>query len=246
MLIAILTDIHSNRQALEACLEHAHAQHVDRFAFLGDYVGYGADPEWVIDTVRTYVEKGAIAIVGNHDRAVSDPSVTMNRNAQIAIEWTRNHLGVEARKFLDLLPMMVEDGSRLYVHGDASAPPKWHYVTDAEMARHSLEATHAQTTFVGHVHAPAIYGVATTGKLTMFQPVSGVAIPLLKQRRWLSVLGSVGQPRDGNPAASYATFNVKTLEITFWRVPYDVDTAATRIREAGLPEALADRLSRGR
>lgn len=248
MLIALLTDIHSNRQALEACLAHAHAQQAQRFVFLGDYVGYGADPEWVVETVRDYVDKGAIAVVGNHDRAVSDASViaNMNRNAQIAIEWTRNHIGVEHSNFLNRLPMTVEDGTRLYVHGDASAPSRWHYVVDSETARHSLDATHAQTTFVGHVHSPALYGVATTGKLTMFQPVAGVAIPLLKQRRWLSVIGSVGQPRDGNPAAAYAILNAATLEITFWRVPYDIETAAARIRAAGLPDALADRLSRGR
>ncbi|TAK48135.1 MAG: metallophosphoesterase [Xanthobacteraceae bacterium] len=246
MLIALLTDIHSNRQAFEACLAHAHAQHAERFVFLGDYVGYGADPEWVIETVREYVGKGAIAIVGNHDRAVSDPSLSLNHNAQIAIEWTRGRLGAEARAFLDRLPIMVEDGTRLYVHADPAAPARWHYVADSETARHSLEATRAQTAFVGHVHVPALYGVATTGKLTMFQPVPGVAIPLLKQRRWLSVVGSVGQPRDGNPAAAYAILNATTLEITFWRVPYDIETAAARIRAAGLPDALADRLSRGR
>jgi predicted phosphodiesterase len=246
MLTALLSDIHSNRQALEACLAHAKAQNVERYVFLGDYVGYGADPEWVVNTIREYVDKGAIAIVGNHDRAVSDPTVSMNRHAQAAIEWTRNHLSVEARNFLDLLPIMVEDESRLYVHGEASNPPRWHYVTDAETARHSLDATHAQTTFVGHVHIPAIYGVSTTGKLTMFQPVAGIPIPLLKQRRWLSVLGSVGQPRDGHSAASYTTLNTRTYEVTFWRVPYDIETAATRIREAGLPQTLADRLARGR
>lgn len=246
MLTAFLSDIHSNRQALEACLMHAKAKNVERYVFLGDYVGYGADPEWVVNTIREHVAKGAIAVAGNHDRAISDPTVSMNRHAQAAIEWTRIQLSVEARKFLDLLPVMVEDETRLYVHGDASSPPQWRYVTDAETARQSLDATHAQTTFVGHVHVPAIYGVAATGKLTMFQPVAGVPIPLLKQRRWLSVLGSVGQPRDGHSAASYATLNTRNHEITFWRVPYNVEAAATRIREAGLPQALADRLTRGR
>lgn len=246
MLIALFADIHANRQAFEACLAHAREQQVDRYAFLGDYVGYGADPEWVVEKVGEFVDQGAIAIVGNHDRAVSDPTLPMNRNAQIAIEWTRNQLGVSARELLDRLPMTVEEGGRLYAHGDASAPSRFVYVVDSDVARHSIESTRAPVTIVGHVHMPAIYSLAQTGKLTLFQPVPGVSIPVLRQRRWLMVLGSVGQPRDGNPAASYSIFNTDTSEVTFLRVPYDIETAAARIREAGLPAPLADRLARGR
>lgn len=246
MLTALLADIHGNQQALEACLDHARAQRADRYAFLGDYVGYGANPEWVVTTVRQHVEQGAIAIVGNHDRAISDASIAMNRDAETAIEWTRTQLTPEAREFLARLPMAIEDGSRLYVHGDASAPSRFHYVMDSDDARRSLHATHAQTTFCGHVHVPAIYALSSTEKLTSFLPVPGVAIPLLKQRRWISVLGSVGQPRDGHVAASYAMFDDHASEITYYRVPYDVDTASARIRAAGLPPSLADRLLRGR
>jgi diadenosine tetraphosphatase ApaH/serine/threonine PP2A family protein phosphatase len=246
MLTALFADIHANREALEACLDHASERGAERHAFLGDYVGYGADPEWVVDLIRRYVEQGAIAIVGNHDRAIVDPAISMNRDAEAAIEWTRTRLGGDAREFLARLPMTIEDGSRLYVHGDASAPPRFIYVTDSEVARLSLQATHAQTTFCGHVHIPAIYALSSTEKLTSFQPVPGVAIPLLKQRRWISVLGSVGQPRDGNIAASYAMFDDATLEITYHRVPYDAESAAAKIRAAGLPQNLADRLLRGR
>lgn len=246
MLTALFADIHANREALEACIDHAREHRAERYAFLGDYVGYGADPEWVVDKVREHVEQGAIAVVGNHDRAIADPSISMNRDAEAAIEWTRTRLGPDARDFLARLPMTIEDGARLYVHGDASAPPRFIYVTDSEAARHSLQATHAQTTFCGHVHIPAIYALSTTEKLTSFQPVPGVAIPLLKQRRWISVLGSVGQPRDGHIAAGYAIFDDAALEITYHRVPYDVEAAAAKIRAAGLPPALADRLLRGR
>lgn len=246
MLIALFADIHANRQALEACLAHAREQGVSRHVFLGDYVGYGADPEWVVETIMDFVDKGAIAIVGNHDRAVLDSSLSMNRNAQIAIEWTRNQLGSTAREFLGRLPMSVEEAGRLYVHGDASSPQRFVYVVDSEIARASMEATGAHITFVGHVHSPALYSLAQTHKLTMFLPVSGVAIPIQRHRRWLAVIGSVGQPRDGHSAAAYSVFNSRTSEITYMRVPYDIEAAATRIREAGLPAALADRLSRGR
>ena len=246
MLTALFADIHANREALEACLDHAQRLRPNRYAFLGDYVGYGADPQWVVDVVRRQVEQGAIAVVGNHDRAIVDPSISMNRDAETAIEWTKTQLSSDARDFLARLPMAIEDGSRLYVHGDASAPPRFIYVTDSDTARNSLLATHAQTTFCGHVHSPAIYALSTTEKLTSFQPVPGIPIPLLKQRRWISVLGSVGQPRDGQAAASYAMFDDVTLEITYHRIPYDAETAAAKIRAAGLPHALADRLLRGR
>jgi diadenosine tetraphosphatase ApaH/serine/threonine PP2A family protein phosphatase len=246
MLNALMSDIHGNRQAFEACIQHAEARNVGRYIFLGDYVGYGADPEWVVRKVRSYVDEGALAVLGNHDRAISDLSISMNGNAELAIEWTRTELSSESSRFLDLLPLTEEEAGRLYVHAGASAPSRFRYVLDAETARQSLHSTHAQITFCGHVHAPAIYSLATTGKLTSFQPVPGVAIPLLKQRQWLVVVGSVGQPRDGHSAASYCTFDDQTLEITFHRVPYDVETAAARIRAAGLPHHLADRLFRGR
>ncbi|MBI3699835.1 MAG: metallophosphoesterase [Afipia sp.] len=246
MLHALMSDIHGNREAFEVCLAHAETQGTDRLIFLGDYVGYGADPEWVVNRVKELIEAGAIAIVGNHDRAISDPSMAMNRNAEIAIEWTRTQLSNESIRFLDLLPMTIEESSRLYVHGDAAAPAHFNYVVDSETARHSLNATHASVTFCGHVHAPAIYSLSSLEKLTSFLPIPAVAIPLLRQRRWLAVIGSVGQPRDGHSAASYSIFDDQKSEITYHRVPYDIEAAASKIRMAGLPHSLADRLFRGR
>ncbi len=144
MLTALFADIHGNREALDACLDHARAHVAEAHVFLGDYVGYGAAPEWVVGVVRDFVEQGAIAVVGNHDRAISDPAMPMNRSAEAAIAWTREQLSVGAAEFLARLPMTVEDGPRLYVHGDASAPARFHYVTDSDTARRSLQATHAQ------------------------------------------------------------------------------------------------------
>ena len=246
MLYALISDIHSNREAFEACIQHSEICRVDRYIFLGDYVGYGADPEWVVKKVQSLMDGGAIAVVGNHDRAISDPSMSMNRNAELAIEWTRTQISNESVRFLDLLPMTVEESSRLYVHGDASAPARFNYVTDSETARRSLNANNASITFCGHVHVPAIYSLSSLEKLTSFQPVPGVAIPFLKQRRWLAVIGSVGQPRDGHSAASYCTFDDETSELTYHRVPYDIEAAASKILAAGLPHNLADRLFRGR
>lgn len=246
MLCALMSDIHGNREAFEACLQHAETRNIGRYVFLGDYVGYGADPEWVVNKVMSFVDGGAIAVVGNHDRAISDHSISMNRNAELAIEWTRTQLSNRSTKFLDLLPMTIEESAYLYVHGDASAPARFNYVTDSDTARRSLHANHAHVTFCGHVHMPAIYALSSLEKLISFQPIPNVAIPILKQRRWLAVVGSVGQPRDGHTAASYSTFDDQTSEITYHRVPYDIETAASKIRTAGLPHNLADRLFRGR
>lgn len=246
MLIALYADIHGNRQAFEACMADARGRNVGQTVLLGDYVGYGADPEWVVERVQELVAAGAIAVVGNHDRGVSDTAVSMNQAAAAAIAWTRNQLGAEARRFLDQLPLSVEDAGRLYVHASPQAPERWHYVVDSEIARHGLDATHAAMAFCGHVHVPAVYGLSTTEKLTSFLPVAGVPVPMLRQRRWLAVMGSVGQPRDGRAAACYGLFDTARSELTYVRVPYDVEEAARRIRAAGLPESLASRLALGR
>ena len=246
MLLAVFSDIHGNRQAFEACLKVAQARGAERFILLGDFVGYGADPEWVVDTAMELVAQGAVAVRGNHDQAVNSSAETMNAEAQIAIEWTRGRLDTAQRRFLAELPMVVEDGDRLFVHSEASSPRSWHYVRSTADAAKSLIATPAHVTFCGHIHRPALYSMSAAGKMTRFIPTSNVPVQLLGGRRWLAVIGSVGQPRDGNPAAAYAMLDTKSQEITFCRVPYDVVAAADRIRANGLPHWLADRLLIGR
>jgi diadenosine tetraphosphatase ApaH/serine/threonine PP2A family protein phosphatase len=246
LLLAIFADIHANRQAFSACLEFARAQGAERMICLGDYVGYGADPEWTVDTVMDLVDRGAVAVRGNHDSAVGTPTETMNAEAQAAIEWTRGRLSAPQRRFLAELPLVLQDEDRLYVHSEASNPEKWRYVQNTTDAARSIAATEVHITFCGHIHKPALYSMSVTAKMTSFVPTSGVSVQLLRGRRWLAVLGSVGQPRDGDPAASFALFDTKSREITYCRVPYDVETAATRIRENGLPHWLADRIKVGR
>lgn len=246
MAVAFLADIHGNLEALEACLRHARGGGVERFVFLGDYVGYGADPEAVTQEIMAEVAAGAIAVKGNHDAAIADPSIGMNEFALRAIEWTRGELSTPARAFLDTMPITVEEDSRLYVHAEASRPEAWDYVLDSEDAARSLAATTLPVTLCGHVHEPTIYSCSMSGKVTRFVPVSDVAIPLMSQRRWLIVLGSVGQPRDGIAAASLAILDEDRNELTFRRVPYDVETAAAKILSAELPPAFAERLKHGR
>jgi diadenosine tetraphosphatase ApaH/serine/threonine PP2A family protein phosphatase len=246
VLLAVFSDIHGNRQAFEACLKAARAKGAERFVLLGDFVGYGADPEWVVDTAMELVEAGAIAVRGNHDEAVGTATETMNAEAQIAIEWTRGRLDVAQRRFLAALPMAAQETERLYVHSEASQPTRWHYVRSTADAAKSLIATPSHVTFCGHVHRPALYSMSVTAKMTSFVPKTGVPVQLLRGRQWLAVLGSVGQPRDGDPSAAFVLFDTETCEITYCRVPYDIASAANRIRENGLPPWLADRLSQGR
>ena len=246
MRLAFFADIHANRQAFAACLDAARARGAERFIFLGDYVGYGADPEWTVETVRGLVEQGALAVRGNHDSAIASSAESMNAEAQAAIEWTRGRLSAPERKFLAELPLTRDEDDRLYVHSEANQPAKWRYVRSSAEAGRSLIATDAHVTFCGHIHRPALYSMSATGKMTNFVPISGVGVQLLPGRRWLAVLGSVGQPRDRDPAAAFATFDTVSRELTYCRVPYDIDTAARRIRDNGLPPSLADRLFVGR
>jgi diadenosine tetraphosphatase ApaH/serine/threonine PP2A family protein phosphatase len=246
MRIALLADIHANQQAFAACLQNAKEKGAERYVLLGDLVGYGASPVWSVAMARELVAGGAIAVLGNHDAAIGGPSSGMYGDAQSVIDWTRGELSADERRFLAELPLAAADGDRLYVHADASAPRRWIYVITVEEAARSLRASQAQITFCGHTHKPAIFSITAASKMTAFVPVTGVPVPLTGLRRWQIVLGSVGQPRDGIPAASYALFDTDRKEITFQRVPYDIEAAAEAIRKARLPLFFAERLFAGR
>jgi diadenosine tetraphosphatase ApaH/serine/threonine PP2A family protein phosphatase len=163
----------------------------------------------------------------------------------MVIEWTRGELGPAQREFLASLPLTRDEDDHLYVHSEASNPKNWIYVKSVAEAARSLSMTPAQVTFCGHIHQPALYSMSATAKMTSFTPTTSFAIQLLPGRRWLAVLGSVGQPRDGNPAASYALLDTEKRELTYCRAPYDIEQAAAQIRKKGLPIWLADRLRVG-
>jgi predicted phosphodiesterase len=247
MKLALITDIHANRDAFETCLDEAARHGADRYALLGDFVGYGAEPGWVVDRVRALVAEGAIAVRGNHDHAiVRGPRDGMHAEARHVIEWTTRQLDTAQIEFLAGLPMTLERHGCLFVHANAYAPQEWEYVLGRTEAVHSLQATHARYTFAGHVHAPQLYNLSGLGKIADFTPTPGVAIPVPPHRQWFVLPGSAGQPRDGNPAACWALFDVDQAELTFHRAPYDHDGAARKILAAGLPARFAERLKEGR
>ena len=245
MLVALFADIHANREAFEACLADAQARGAARFVFLGDYVGYGADPVWVLDAVMAHVARGALAVRGNHDAAALTPSDRMNEDAQAALAWTRTQLGDGHRAFLASLPLQTEQDQRLFVHASAHAPETWPYISGEDTAARSLAATQCRQTFCGHIHVPQLYREFERGQIVGGQAPDDTAFPLLATWRWLAVLGSVGQPRDDNPDACYGLLDEAGM-LTYVRVRYDIASAARKIRAAGLPPSLALRLRVGR
>jgi diadenosine tetraphosphatase ApaH/serine/threonine PP2A family protein phosphatase len=247
MRVALFADIHSNLDALTACLAEAEAHGAERYAFLGDLVGYGAEPGAVLDLVASYAERGAVVVRGNHDEAVLGGGTdTMRDVAAAAVEWTRRHVDAGQLAFLQRLPLTVREGEVLYVHASAELPDQWIYVSDEYMAARSLAASKgARYVLCGHVHEPTLFYTSAAERPVPFTPVPGRAIPVPAHRRWLVVVGSVGQPRDHNTAACWAMLDLSRHTLTFHRVPYDWRSAAAKIRAAGLPEYLAARIERG-
>lgn len=250
MKLALMSDIHANLQAFEACLQHAHDQGATAYAFLGDLVGYGANPIAVVQRVMALHEQGAVVLQGNHDLMVAHPPQVPTENmASSTAAWTHAQLTPHELAFLAALPLSHQLGDTLLVHASAQSPEKWIYVDDERRAEMCLLAAgdrHAKRVFVGHVHHQGIYYQGARNDVMHFQPTPGVAVPMPAHRNWVGTVGSVGQPRDGNPRAMYAVYEERAQRVTFHRVPYDVESAAAAIRKAGLPDMFAKRLEEGR
>lgn len=249
MKLALLSDLHANRQALEACLADARARGATQYAFLGDLVGYGGEPAAVLDRVMDMAGQGAWVLRGNHDDAAVAPSQDSTRPDQAGAAWTYAQLSAAQRQFLMGLPLVVRADFILLVHASAREPRRWDYVEDATGARGSLDAAGAEGAthvFGGHVHEQRLFFQGAGRGVMAFEPTAGVPIPVPRHRRWLATVGSVGQPRDGRRDAMYALFDSTSMRMVFVRVPYDHEAAALAIRQAGLPEFYAQRLALGR
>lgn len=250
MKLALLSDIHANLLALEACLADAHKQEADELALLGDLVGYGAQPAQVIDRVYAlHKERGAIVLRGNHEEIALSGASGNSLGGQTAA-WTQQQLSAAQRAWLAQLPLTHRWGEAFLVHASAHSPEKWQYVDDERTATLSLDAAcqdfGVRYVFGGHVHHQTLYFRTGEQRLMVFRPTAGVTIPVPAHRRWLATIGSVGQPRDGDPRAGYAIFDSVRHSLTFRRVPYDHVAAAQLVRQAGLPDAVAQRLETAR
>jgi diadenosine tetraphosphatase ApaH/serine/threonine PP2A family protein phosphatase len=211
---------------------------VDRILVLGDIVGYGPDPNAVIARLRTV---RARAVMGNHDQAMLDPSVLdwFNPHAAAAARWTQAVLTPDSRHYLASLPRYGRLGPHRYVHGSPRKPYLWEYILDDLQALEILVRLGRRLCFFGHTHLPRIF---TEEGEEAPAPGDWITLPPAA----LVNPGSVGQPRDGNPEAAFAVVDLGRPAVRFLRVPYDVATTQTKIREAGLPEVEAARLAFGR
>jgi diadenosine tetraphosphatase ApaH/serine/threonine PP2A family protein phosphatase len=250
MKLALLSDLHANARALAACLAHARASGANQFAFLGDLVGYGAEPVAVLEQVMALAAAGALVVRGNHDAAAAHAPAQVVTVEDQSSQWTHAQLAERHRTWLAGLPLAVTVGDALLVHASAHEPERWEYVARTQLAQRCLDAAQSQwgarQVFCGHVHEQQLYYRGGDGRIAAFAPVAGVAVPLTAHRHWLAVVGSVGQPRDGDTRAMYALLDVTQGRLAFHRVPYDHAGAAAAIRAAGLPDAFAQRLERGR
>ena len=249
MRFLILSDVHGNIDALDAVLTRAPRESYDRLLVLGDLVGYGAAPNEVVD--RIFDLKPEVMIRGNHDKVATgvDGIDSFNRIAAEAARWTKSVLTEENHERVAALPAgpKTVDRDVEVCHGTPFDEDT--YVFDEAGAEQALDAAHRQICFFGHTHVPVAYVRKGSDLTTVHLQRGGsetTVVNILKKSRYLINPGSIGQPRDTDPRASYALFDSRKQRLEIRRVPYRVDLAQQRIVEAGLPESLAFRLGLGR
>lgn len=245
MRIGILGDIHSNLEALTAVVRAMRAEGVDHWVQVGDIVGYGPDPCACLDIVR---ELDAAVCMGNHDAAVVGLLETdyFNAYARMAIEWTRTQLRLRDLAYLRNLPISItrRDADYTVVHGSLYMPEQFGYVLTSVEAVESIRHQETLMCFVGHSHVPAIY-VLTEDEPTIRTITPPFELNTRGAARILVNVGSVGQPRDENRDAAYCIWDTETSELAIRRTAYDIGRVQEKIRAAGLPGVLADRLAIG-
>ncbi|MFZ4777296.1 MAG: metallophosphoesterase family protein [Terrimicrobiaceae bacterium] len=241
--LAVLSDIHSNLDALEAVFADLDAAGVDNVVCLGDIVGYAAYPDECINRVRA---RGWHTVRGNHDAALDDPSAKeqMNDVANAGIRLAERQLSPENRIWLDSLPMRFSRTHTVFTHASLDHSEEWPYLIDVESVLMHFLRQRIPLCFVGHTHRPMILSWQRKARLEVLIP--GLEkVPLSQIGKTTINVGSVGQPRDGDPRASYVLYFPNTHHIEFRRVEYDIKAAQKAIRQAGLPSFAARRLAQG-
>lgn len=241
MRLAILSDIHANLQALEAVLRDLEKQIPDQVICLGDLVGYGAFPSECIQLIRKHCSQ---VVLGNHDSVCAGKDFMENyyEEARISLEWTESRLDEEEKNYLSKLPYVVEGEQTTYVHASLHQPELWEYIDYEESLRLHFENQNTPVCFAGHTHIPAIFGKKelASAELTWNSP-----LPLPKDQQILVNPGSVGQPRDQDPRASYVIYDEAQRIVTYRRVRYEIARAQNGIRAIKMPSFLAERLADG-
>jgi predicted phosphodiesterase len=243
MRYLILSDIHSNDEALAAVFARVRRKRFDRVVVLGDFVGYGASPNQVIDRIRL-LRKDKVMIRGNHDKVVCglESGDLFNPVALKAARWTTEKLTPRNRKFLETLPVgpRAVEGAFAICHGSPRDEDAYIF-TDYD-AYLNFREMQGSVCFFGHSHIPSVFTLEPHGILVELVKGSHRKYPLEEGRRYLINPGSIGQPRDGNAAAAYAIYDAAQRVVHFDRVPYAAEKARDKIHRAGLPQILGDRL----
>ena len=243
MRYAIIADIHANLAAFTAVLDDIeHRGGVDEVWCLGDVVGYGPDPHQCLELLR---QRNHVCVAGNHDRAAIGKLDTayFNPNAAAACHWTAQQLSPEDRQYLESLPLVIEKDDFTLVHG-SPREPVWEYLLSTSNASENFAYFQSKFCLIGHSHVPLVFRHTDTGACSFSQLSTNIGLVLGKSRLIINP-GGVGQPRDGEPRASYAIYDSETGIIKLYRVTYDISATQNKMAEHGLPMRLAARLSYG-
>ena len=248
MRYAVIADVHANLEALKAVLKDIKKRKIESILFLGDAVGYGPNPNKCIEVLQEIVSESTrtekVSLMGNHDSAVIGLTDLeyFNPNARTAIEWTKDVLTHENRIFLKYLPLVnsLKHDSIFLVHATPKEPEQWHYLLTKQDAYINFHFFTEKICLIGHSHQPSIIEQLPEGEMVIYKDNAEIK----DKHRYIINVGSVGQPRDGNPDAAYALLNENSIEIK--RVSYDILSTQKKMRGAGLPLSLIERLARGR
>lgn len=242
MRYCLFSDVHGNLEAFEAAIAAFSKEKADEYIFLGDVVGYGADPQACIARLRKL--KPAVTIAGNHEWGVLGllDLEYFNEYAEAAVEWTKHLLNKEELEYLKSFGLFFENGKLTLVHGSLEQPAKFGYILDSADAELTLRLSRTPLCFVAHTHAAGVYFFDKGDVLH----TKGPKVRIERDKKYIINVGSVGQPRDGNPMASYVIYDDSEETAEIKRVAYDIKTAQKKIIKAGLPAWLASRLAEGR
>lgn len=241
MKYLIFSDLHSNLESLQAFSQIAGVLDHDKKVFLGDLVGYCADPNACVAWVRENVD---IVLGGNHDYAVVGKTElsTLNPHAYQACLWTRRELSGENKDFLSVLSCETEEDGIHWVHSSPFEPERWHYVLSRKDGKINFDHFSTPLCFLGHSHRPVVIEQGPDGKIKDYDVSFWELRP---EFRYIVNVGSLGQPRDGNPKPAFAIYDSDAVTVEIRRYAYDFESTQKKIRDSGLPFPLADRLRFG-
>lgn len=236
MKIAVLSDIHGNLEALDAAFEYISDNDVDKVYCLGDVVGYGPNPNECVELVHDRCE---MVLMGNHDyAAIGLANIEyFNEFAKMSTRWTLKILSDDNKKYLKSLPFSHQNDELIMVHSSPTNPSHWYYVLSLQDAIIEMQAFSQELCFIGHSHVPVVFN---NKKMLRDNKVK-----FDKNKKYIINVGSVGQPRDGNPQSCFVVYDDKKQQLEYVRLEYEIQKTYAKIVEAGLPLFLAERLLKG-